>query len=184
LQCSLCIQPGEEDLYTRKINISDFETEVVLGKGAYGRVVLSRKINTGQYYAIKEIKKNQIFNDKDKVNFIFERLILQKVKSPFIVRLHYAFQTPDMLYYVLDFCAGGELFFHLKKKRTFSEKKARFYLAEIVLAIEELHRNDVIYRDLKPENILLDCEGHVMVTDFGLSKICGHDESKLYDCLG
>ena len=142
------------------------------------------KIDTGKYYAIKEIKKNKICNERDKANTIFERVILQNVKSPFIVKLHFAFQTPDKLYYVLDFCSGGELFFHLKKKRTFSEKKARFYAAECVLALEELHKNKIVYRDLKPENILLDAEGHVMLTDFGLSTIICKKQSKCYTFAG
>lgn len=104
---------------------------------------------------MKVIKKHTISNVREKANTIFERGILQNVCSPFIVKLRYAFQDPDALYYVLDFCGGGELFYHLKKKRAFSEKKARFYAAECVLALEELHKNNIIYRDLKPENILL-----------------------------
>lgn len=126
---------------------------------------------------MKEIKKDSISTDKEKANTIFERAILQNISSPFIVNLHYAFQTPDYLYYVLDYWAGGELFFHLKKKRTFSEKQARFYTAECVLALEELHNNSIIYLDLKPENILLCADGNIKITDFGLSKYI-NDKSK------
>jgi len=95
---------------------------------------------------------------------------LQKINSPFIVKLHYAFQTPTKLYFILDFLNGGELFHHLKQEGRFSEGRTRFYAAEIVLAIECLHQKNIIYRDLKPENVLLDYEGHIKLTDFGLSK--------------
>ena len=84
--------------------------------------------------------------------------------------MHYAFQTPDKLYFVLDFVNGGELFSHLRKDKKFSESRAKFYAAEIILALECLHSNNIIYRDLKPENILLDAKGHIKLTDFGLSK--------------
>jgi serine/threonine protein kinase len=97
-------------------------------------------------------------------------MILEKLNHPFIVKLHYAFQTPEKLYFVIDFLNGGELFWHLRKETRFSEDRTRFYAAEIVLALECLHKNGVIYRDLKPENVLLDKDGHIKLTDFGLSK--------------
>jgi serine/threonine protein kinase len=96
--------------------------------------------------------------------------VLGYVRHPFIVGLNYAFQTSDKFYFVLDYCAGGELFFHLGKVQRFPEPRARFYAAEITLAIEYVHNLDVIYRDLKPENVLLDENGHIRLTDFGLSK--------------
>jgi len=84
--------------------------------------------------------------------------------------LRYAFQTENKLYMILDYFTGGELFFHLKSEGRFTEERARFYAAEIILAIEILHQNTIAYRDLKPENVLLDMDGHVRLTDFGLSK--------------
>ena len=86
------------------------------------------------------------------------------------MKLHYAFQTDAKLYFVMDFCNGGELFYHLRKDCKFSEKRARFYAAQLVEAIRCLHTNGIIYRDLKPENVLLDGEGNLKITDFGLSK--------------
>ena len=88
-----------------------------------------------------------------------------------MVKLHFAFQTPERLYFVIDFLNGGELWYHLRQETLFKEKRARFYAAEMVLALECLHKNGVIYRDLKPENVLLDSKGHLKLTDFGLSKM-------------
>jgi len=92
------------------------------------------------------------------------------MNSPFIVQLYYAFQTIDKLYLVLDFMIGGELFFHLRKAQRFTESRAKFYIAEIILSLEYLHSKNIIYRDLKPENVLMDAEGHIKIADFGLSK--------------
>ena len=99
-----------------------------------------------------------------------ERKVLSVVDHPFIMKLHYAFQTEDKLYLVLDYCPGGELFFHLSRFRRFPERVARFYAAELLLAIGHLHKRGIIYRDLKPENVLLDADGHVKLGDFGLAK--------------
>ena len=87
------------------------------------------------------------------------------------MKLHFAFQTPERLYFVIDFLNGGELFFHFRKAGKFNEDRARFYTTEILLALECLHKNKIIYRDLKPENVILDSEGHIKLTDFGLSKL-------------
>ena len=99
-----------------------------------------------------------------------ERKVLSVVNHPFIVKLHYAFQSPDKLYLVLDYCPGGELFFHLSPFRRFPKRVARFYAAKLLLALGHLHKCGIIYRDLKPENVLLDAEGHVKLGDFGLAK--------------
>jgi len=96
------------------------------------------------------------------------------VNHPFLVNLEFAFQTPDKIFFVIQFLRGGELFQHLRNVRRFSEDRARFYSAEIILALDYLHAKDIIYRDLKPENILLDDEGHICLTDFGLAKYVGN----------
>lgn len=103
--------------------------------------------------------------------YLAERHILEKITHPFIVKLHYAFQTPRKLYLVMDFLPGGELFTTLRKQGRFDEPRTIFYAAEILLAIECLHSHNIIYRDLKPENVLLDAEGHIRITDFGTSKL-------------
>ena len=125
---------------------------------------------TNNIYAMKVLKKKEISERQQEDHTKAEREILEKITNPFIVKLHYAFQSPDKLYFVLDFVNGGELFSHLRKEKKFSESRAKFYAAEIILALEWLHSNNIIYRDLKPENILLDAEGHIKITDFGLSK--------------
>ena len=100
-----------------------------------------------------------------------ERNILITTQNQFLVKLAYAFQTQSSLNFVLEYCPGGELYNLLQKKRLFNEDQARFYAAQIVVALEYLHQNDIIYRDLKPENIVIDSQGYIKLTDFGLSKM-------------
>ena len=99
-----------------------------------------------------------------------ERQVLEMVKHPFIIQLKYAFQNAKKLYFVLEYCPGGELFYHLQRAQRFDEVITRFYVTQIVLAMKKLHSVDVIYRDLKPENVLIDRDGYAKLTDFGLSK--------------
>jgi len=119
---------------------------------------------------MKVLRKEAIIAGNQVQHTKAERSILQEVSNPFIVTLHYAFQTQGKLYLILDYVRGGELFYQLKQEGLFSEERVRLYTAEIVLALQHLHEKNIIYRDLKPENLLLDIEGHVMLTDFGLSK--------------
>ncbi|XP_068093563.1 serine/threonine-protein kinase Sgk3 [Hyperolius riggenbachi] len=150
---------------------SDFEYLKLIGKGSFGKVVLTRGKLDGRYYAVKILQKKVILNKKEQKHIMAERnVLLKNVKHPFLVRLHYSFQTSDKLYFVLDFINGGELFFHLQRERYFAEPRARFYAAEIATALGYLHSMQIIYRDLKPENILLDSQGHIVLTDFGLCK--------------
>jgi serum/glucocorticoid-regulated kinase 2 len=124
----------------------------------------------GQLFAMKILRKTHLVKRRQIERTRTERKVLSVVNHPFIMKLHYAFQTDDKLYLVLDYCPGGELFFHLSRFRRFPERVARFYAAELLLAIGHLHKRGIIYRDLKPENVLLDAEGHVKLGDFGLAK--------------
>jgi len=119
---------------------------------------------------MKMLRKSHLVRRRQIERTRTERKVLSVVNHPFIMKLHYAFQTPDKLYLVLDYCPGGELFFHLSRFRRFPERVARFYAAELLLALGHLHKRGIIYRDLKPENVLLDAEGHVKLGDFGLAK--------------
>lgn len=150
--------------------LDDFQLVKVLGKGSYGKVMLVKHANTGQTYAMKMLRKENVLKRNQVEHTKSERNVLERVTHPFIVNLEYAFQTPKKLYFVLEYCAGGELFFHLSRAGRFSEGRCRFYTSELLLAIGHLHALDIIYRDLKPENVLLDTDGHVKLTDFGLSK--------------
>lgn len=152
--------------------LDDFEMVRVLGKGSYGKVVLVKKKGSADrtVYAMKMLRKEHIVKRNQVEHTQTERSVLETVKHPFIVNLICAFQTPKKLHFVLEYCAGGELFFHLSRAGRFSEGRCKFYASEILLALQYLHAQNIIYRDLKPENLLLDGDGHTKVTDFGLSK--------------
>lgn len=152
-----------------KIGPSDFHILRVVGQGSFGKVFLVTKKGDG-VFAMKVMRKDTIIK-KNHVDYMrAERDILTKVLHPFIVQLRYSFQTKSKLYLVLDFINGGHLFFHLYRHGIFREDQARLYTAEIVSAVSHLHTNGIVHRDLKPENILMDADGHVMLTDFGMSK--------------
>ncbi|XP_051945814.1 ribosomal protein S6 kinase alpha-2-like [Xyrauchen texanus] len=169
-----------------KADPTQFQLLKVLGQGSYGKVFLVRKIkgsDTGQLYAMKVLKKATL-KVRDRVRSKMERDILAEVNHPFIVKLHYAFQTEGKLYLILDFLRGGDLFTRLSKEVMFTEEDVKFYLAELALALDHLHSLGIIYRDLKPENILLDEEGHIKITDFGLSKEAIDHDKRAYSFCG
>uniref|UniRef100_A0A672NYV3 non-specific serine/threonine protein kinase n=1 Tax=Sinocyclocheilus grahami TaxID=75366 RepID=A0A672NYV3_SINGR len=161
--------------YTEKVGMENFELLKVLGTGAYGKVFLVRKISghdKGKLYAMKVLKKAAIVQKaKTAEHTRTERQVLEHIRqSPFLVTLHYAFQTQTKLHLILDYVSGGEMFTHLYQRDHFSEDEVRIYVGEIILALEHLHKLGIVYRDIKLENILLDSDGHVVLTDFGLSK--------------
>uniref|UniRef100_A0A665V7C7 non-specific serine/threonine protein kinase n=1 Tax=Echeneis naucrates TaxID=173247 RepID=A0A665V7C7_ECHNA len=169
-----------------KADPSQFQLLKVLGQGSYGKVFLVRKIrglDRGQLYAMKVLKKATL-KVRDRMRSKMERDILAEVNHPFIVKLHYAFQTEGKLYLILDFLRGGDLFTRLSKEVMFTEEDVKFYLAELALALDHLHSLGIIYRDLKPENILLDEEGHIKITDFGLSKESIDHDKRAYSFCG
>jgi serine/threonine protein kinase SCH9 len=157
----------------RHFGPNDFQILKLIGKGTFGQVYQVRKKDTGRIYAMKVLSKKVIIQKKEIQHTIGERNILVRTAttdSPFIVGLKFSFQTPSDLYLVTDFMSGGELFWHLQKEGRFKEDRAKFYIAELILALKHLHQSDIVYRDLKPENILLDANGHIALCDFGLSK--------------
>lgn len=129
----------------------DFEFLKLIGRGTFGRVFQVRKRDTRRIYAMKVLSKKEIIAKKEIAHTIGERKILQQsLNSPFLVGLKFSFQTETDLYLVTDFKSGGELFWHLQKETKFSEERARFYIAELVLALEHLHKYDIVYRCVSP----------------------------------
>ena len=158
----------------RKVKLEDFNFIRLIGVGSYGKVYVATKNSNDKLYAIKIINKNKI-NTKIEIKRIkTERNLLANINHPFIMKLNYAFQTKQSLYFITKFMHGGELNYHIYKEKNnyFSEEKTKFYAAEIILGLNYLHENNCIYRDLKPENVLIDKDGHIKLTDFGLSKLC------------
>jgi len=157
----------------RKMQATDFELLRCLGRGTYGTVLLVKQVSTGKLYAQKHFRKASLTVHKQLVEQTkTERNILESInRHPFVVKLYYAFQDHEKLYLILEYAQGGELFERMRTERMFPEETAAFYMGEMVLALEHLHQTvGVVYRDLKPENCLLDSEGHLLLTDFGLSK--------------
>jgi hypothetical protein len=147
---------------TERLGIGDFDLLKVVGKGAFGKVMLVRKkggTGGGKVYAMKVLSKEAVVRKGQVQHTLSERAILCEVRHPFIVRLRFAFQSDASLYLVTDFYTGGSLFYHLRKAQSFPEARAKFYAAELLLALDHLHRNFVIYRDLKLENVLMDAHG-------------------------
>ncbi len=173
----------------------------VLGKGSFGKVIIVHSSvhknaaitvdspffnikhqvvlvqkrsgkDRGGLYAMKILRKSHLVKRRQIERTKTERKVLSLVNHPFIMKLHFAFQSEDKLYLVLDYCPGGELFFHLSRFRRFPERVARFFAAELLLAIGHIHKRGIIFRDMKPENVLLDADGNVKLGDFGLAK-CG-----------
>ncbi|XP_033271533.1 ribosomal protein S6 kinase alpha-4 isoform X2 [Orcinus orca] len=175
--CAVELQITEANLtgHEEKVGVENFQLLKVLGTGAYGKVFLVRKAgghDAGKLYAMKVLRKAALVQRaKTQEHTRTERSVLELVRqAPFLVTLHYAFQTDAKLHLILDYVNGGEMFTHLYQRQYFKEAEVRVYGGEIVLALEHLHKLGIIYRDLKLENVLLDSEGHVVLTDFGLSK--------------
>jgi len=144
----------------------------ILGKGAVGRVYLVEFKGTEELYAMKVLSKREMV-EKNKVKRVLtEHEVLASTDHPCIVTLYASFQAKEYLFFVMEYCPGGEFFRMLKRQpgKRLSEEHARFYAAEVLLALEYLHSCGFMYRDLKPENILLNAEGHIRLTDFDLSQ--------------
>lgn len=148
---------------------NDFELLKTVGKGSFGKVFQVRYKGDGKIYAMKILDKQIVMERNQYEHTLAERRIMGECEHPFLVCLRFAFQSQTKLYLISDFFNGGELFFYLSNGR-FSENRARFYAAEIALGLHYLHSQGIVYRDLKPENLLLDADGHIKITDFGLSK--------------
>lgn len=167
---SRSLLPERSTVSKGKYSLGDFHIMRTLGTGSFGRVHLVRSVHNGRYYAIKVLKKQQVVKMKQVEHTNDERRMLKLVEHPFLIRMWGTFQDSQNLFMVMDYIEGGELFSLLRKSQRFPNPVAKFYAAEVVLALEYLHSHDIIYRDLKPENILLDRNGHIKITDFGFAK--------------
>lgn len=158
-----------------EVTLQDFEVLDVVGAGAFGRVYKVQKRDSGQIFALKALDKRTLTQKNQLKHALNEGKIHARLNSPFIIKLHYKFQTPRKLYFVLDFCPNGDLGDLLTEHRSISEDKVKIYMGEALLALEHLHDRDVLYRDMKPDNLLLDAEGHVKLADFGLATETGDE---------
>ncbi|KAL0400881.1 UNVERIFIED_CONTAM: putative serine/threonine protein kinase IRE [Sesamum latifolium] len=154
-----------------RTSIEDFEIIKPISRGAFGRVFLARKRATGDLFAIKVLKKADMIRKNAVESILAERDILISVRNPFVVRFFYSFTCRENLYLVMEYLNGGDLFSLLRNLGCLEEDMARVYIAEVVLALEYLHSLSVIHRDLKPDNLLIGPDGHIKLTDFGLSKV-------------
>ena len=169
---------------TVKLTYQDFTPLKLLGRGSYGQVCLTRFKLNNKLYAMKVLDKSLLKEKHQELHTKSERDLMIKLHCPFIVNIKSAFQDEKYLYIISDFMQGGDLYYHLHDQGVFNFELAQFYLSEIVLALEYLHKNNMIYRDLKPENILLDSKGHIKLTDFGLSKMLDSSNERAYTICG
>ncbi|KDQ17525.1 hypothetical protein BOTBODRAFT_105626 [Botryobasidium botryosum FD-172 SS1] len=152
-----------------KLKVDQFHIIAQVGQGGYGEVFLARKIETGQVCALKKMKKRTLHKMDEIKHVLVERDILTATKTPWLVKLLYAFQDPQFVYLAMEYVPGGDFRTLLNNSGVLKEEHARFYIAEMFEGVNELHRLGYIHRDLKPENFLVDSTGHVKLTDFGLA---------------
>ncbi|KAJ1876760.1 Serine/threonine kinase, partial [Coemansia sp. RSA 486] len=171
-QQQLAVQPNMNQP-PRKVGFNDFKFIKVLGKGNFGKVMLSEEKSTSKLYAIKVLKKEFIVENDEFESTRSEKrvlLIANKERHPFLIGLHSCFQTPNHIFFVMEYISGGDLMMHVQKLGTFGERRAKFFACEVLLGLAYFHKAGIIYRDLKLDNILLDKEGHVKIADYGLCK--------------
>ncbi|CAK90137.1 unnamed protein product (macronuclear) [Paramecium tetraurelia] len=183
-QRHLKLEPFISRSVNRQLSINDFEILKCIGVGGFSRVYLVRKKDSGYFYAMKLIDKNFILKSNKEIIINNERQVMEQLNSPYLAKLFYSFETKYYLVFVMEHCAGGELFYHLRKLRRLNEEQAKKYFVQVCLAIEELHKYGVVYRDIKPENILLDLDGYIRLSDFGLSKPNMDREETAYSFCG
>ena len=167
-----------------RLSYKDFIPLKLLGRGSFGQVILARLKINNKLYAMKILDKSQLKIRHQEIHTQTERDLMVKISCPFIINIKSAFQDEKYLYIISDFMQGGDMYFHMHEQHKFELDLTQFYISELVLAIEYLHKNNMVYRDLKPENILLDSKGHIKLTDFGLSKMFNSSKDKAFTICG
>ncbi|CAK4031252.1 Serine threonine- kinase 32A [Lecanosticta acicola] len=155
-------------IYTDEVNLNHFRLLRVVGKGAFGKVRIVERKDTGLTFALKYIRKDEVVRSESVRNIIRERRMLEHLNHPFLCNLRYSFQDMEYLYIVVDLMNGGDLRFHISRK-TFTEEAVRFWIAELGCALRYIHKQGIVHRDVKPDNVLLDSEGHVHLADFNVA---------------
>jgi len=155
---------------TQPATLEDFKIVKMIGKGTFGKVFLVEHKTTKKLFAMKCIRKDIILENEQMENIQLEKDILRQIDHPFLVNMEYVFQNQFRIYFLMKFVKGGELFRHLVEVRMFPENQAKFFAAQVALALAHLHSKGIIYRDLKPENVLVGEDGYLLVADFGLAK--------------
>lgn len=159
------------------ISINDFKLKHMIGRGGFGEVWKVQRKGTKKLFALKEMNKAKIIKKNSVASILNERELLAQLKHPFIINMHYAFQDKDNLYIVTDLIEGGDLRYHMRTRKKFTESEAKFLIACIVAGLEYMHVNGVLHRDIKPENILMGEDGYVRITDMGISKMWSPDNA-------
>ncbi|EOA91847.1 uncharacterized protein SETTUDRAFT_85191 [Exserohilum turcica Et28A] len=159
---------GKPVVFTDQVNLNHFRLLRVVGKGAFGKVRIVERKDTGLTFALKYIRKDEVVRSESVRNIIRERRMLEHLNHPFLCNLRYSFQDIEYLYIVVDLMNGGDLRFHISRK-TFTEDAVRFWIAELGCAVRYIHQQGIVHRDIKPDNVLLDSEGHVHLADFNVA---------------
>ena len=159
------------------MNKNYFDFLYIIGRGGFGKVWKVKLKKTSEYFALKEMSKMKIIDRRSELSIMSEKTLLSKLNNPFIVNMYFTFQDFSNLYLVMDLLTGGDLRYHLAKKKRFSEMETKFFIANMLLALEYIHSKNIIHRDIKPENLVLDLNGYLRITDFGVAKINERDNS-------
>lgn len=169
---------GEESEPENNVRKSQFQYEMVIGKGGFGKVWIVHQRKTKKYYALKEMHKAKIISKRSVHSVMNERTLLNQINNSFIVNMKYAFQDRESLYLVMDLLTGGDLRFHICVYRKFSEEQTKFFVACILAGLEFLHENSIIHRDIKPENLVFEESGYLRITDLGIARKWNPDNAK------
>lgn len=163
-------EPNVQRMRKQKVNIEDFDTVAIIGRGAFGEVRVIRKKDTKEVYAMKTMRKKDMIVKNQVAHIRAERNLLALADNPWLVKLHFSFQDDTYLYLVMEYCPGGDLMTILMREDILTEDQTRFYMAELAMAIYSVHKLGYVHRDLKPDNVLIHKDGHMKLSDFGLAK--------------